>query len=115
MANILPPAPPIPRTKEQQQTAYSNASFWTDWYSKLREIINEINTNISGLVTKASGDLPGGYPVLDDSARINTEKDIVVNDDTQGLILKSNNGTYFRIKVSNVGALSTTNLGSTLP
>lgn len=115
MAISLPPAPPVPRTKEQQQTAYSNASFWTDWYEKLRSIINEINTNLSGLVTKASGDLAGGYPVLDDSARINTEKDIVVNDDTQGLILKSPDGTYFRIQVSNIGVLSTTNLGSTLP
>lgn len=115
MAILLPPAPPVPRTKEQQQTAFSNASFWTDWYTKLREVINEINTNLSGLVTKASGDLPGGYPVLDDVGRINTEKDIVINDEKQGLILKAPNGTYFRLTVNNGGSISTSNLGSTLP
>jgi hypothetical protein len=115
MPLFLPPAPPVPRTKEQQQTAFSNAAFWTDWYTKLREVINEINTSISGLVTTASGDLPGGYPVLDDVGRINTEKDIVVNDSTQGIILKSDSGNYFRIVVSGSGTLSTIGLGSTLP
>ena len=66
-------------------------------------------------MTTSSGDLPGGYPVLDDAARINTEKDIIVNDPTKGVILKSDAGTYFRIVVSDSGTLSTINLGTTLP
>lgn len=115
MSTILPPAPPVPRTKEQQQTAYSNAAFWTDWYTKLREVVNQINENLTGFLTTASGDAPGGYPVLDASARINTEKDIVINDSNQGVILKAPSGNYFRLKVSDVGTLSTINLGSTLP
>lgn len=36
----LPPAPPVPRNEAQQQTAYTNASYWTDWYEKLRYIVN---------------------------------------------------------------------------
>lgn len=45
--SFLPPAPPVPRNPKQQQTAYSNASFWSDWYEKLRNIINNIGSNVN--------------------------------------------------------------------
>lgn len=115
MALLLPPAPPIPRTKEQQQTAYSNASFWTDWYEKLRGVINEIQTNLGDIVYRALGNQPYGYPLLDEDARIKMETDIVIDDAGVGLVLKSESGTYFRFTVNDVGGLITTNLGTTLP
>ena len=115
MKQVLPPAPPVPRTKEQQQTAFSNAAFWTDWYTKLREVIQEIQTNLGDIVYRALGNQPYGYPLLDEDARINMETDIVINDSAVGLVLKSENGTYFRFTVNDVGGLITTNLGTTLP
>jgi len=41
--------------------------------------------------------------------------DIVVETDTRGFILKAPNGNYWRIQVDNLGILTTTNLGNTLP
>lgn len=119
MAYELPPAPPVPRTKDQQATAYSNATFWSDWYNKLREIVNNIQANISGLVSKVEANIPLGYAALNTETRIevgaDTVDDLIVDDSTQGLVLKSPDGHYFRASISNAGTLSWTNLGTTKP
>lgn len=119
MAYTLPPAPPVPRTKEQQQTAYSNASYWSDWYNKVREIINLINVNIAGLVSKSEANIPLGYAALNLDTRIevgaDVTDDLIVDDTTRGLVLKSPGGTYFRAQISDAGVLSWVNLGSSKP
>ena len=123
MSYTLPPTPPVPRTKEQQLNAYSNASFWNDWYNKLREIVNSIDKLIAagtaGFVTSASANTPGGYPILDSNIRVNTGIDsieyIISDDTTKGLVLKSPNGTYFKANMSDLGVLTWTNLGTTKP
>lgn len=119
MAYSLPPAPPVPRTKEQQQTAYSNGSYWSDWYNKLREIINEIETHISGLVSKSEANIPLGYAALNADTRIevgvDTVDDIIVDDNLHGLVLKSPSGTYFRATISDLGVVTWANLGTTKP
>lgn len=119
MAFTLPPAPPVPRNKEQQATAFSNASFWSSWYEQLRTIVNEITANIANVITTAQGNVPGGYPVIDANGRINTSIDtvgyIVADSSTTGVILKSPSNIYFRLNVSDTGVLSTTNMGTTKP
>lgn len=119
MAYSLPPAPPVARTAQQQQTAYSNASFWSDWYNKLRDIVNQIQTNIAGLVSKSEANIALGYAALNAQTRIevgaDVTDDLIVDDSNKGLVLKSPNGTYFRATINNSGVVSWANLGTTKP
>jgi hypothetical protein len=45
----------------------------------------------------------------------NDTRDLLVDDSSKGLILKSPDGHYWRVKVSNAGALTTTDLGTSKP
>jgi hypothetical protein len=65
---------------------------------------------------------PGPLPanlhawLLEMARRINNDKlDLMVDDDTKGLILQSANGHYWRVTVSNAGALVITDLGTDKP
>lgn len=62
---------------------------WKDWLKAIRKFLN--------------------YPIL--------ENDIVFTDATKGIILKDTQGTphYWRVTVSNVGALVITDLGTSYP
>jgi hypothetical protein len=46
---------------------------------------------------------------------VDAKDDLVVDDNTQGLVLKSPNGHYWRVTVGDTGTLSTTDLGTTKP
>lgn len=119
MALLLPPPPPVPRTKDQQATAYTNSSFWVDWYTKLRDIINIIQKNIEGIVTTSQANIVDGYPKLNENTRIivgvETDDDLVITDSGRGLVLRSDAGDYFRVTVSDGGSLVVTNIGTTIP
>lgn len=41
--------------------------------------------------------------------------DVLVNDSSRGLILRSPNGNYWRATIDNAGAVTWTNLGATPP
>lgn len=156
---LLPPAPPIPRNKEQQQTAYSNASFWSNWYEQLRYIVNNIGGTINhndllsiqgGSATEryhltatqatdltdagdttlhyhsrhedsANKNAANGYAGLNASSRttkgVDTTDDIIIDLATKGLVLKDTQGTphYWRVTISTLGALTTTDLGTSKP
>jgi len=62
---------------------------WKDWLKAIRKFLN--------------------HPVLDN--------DIVFTDTTKGIILKDSQATphYWRVTISNVGAIVTTDLGTTYP
>ncbi len=47
--------------------------------------------------------------------RLDTTRDVIVDDATKGLVLKSPDGHYWRVLVDNAGALSQTDLGTTKP
>ena len=48
--------------------------------------------------------------------RVNNDKlDLLVDDNTKGLILQSPDGHYWRVTISNAGALTTTDLGTDKP
>jgi len=117
--NLLPPAPPVPRNKEAQATAYTNASFWSNWYEQLRSIVNKINQDLSSFVTLSMANTVGGYAAIDTAGRINVGVDtpghVILDTTTNGLILKSPSGNYWRINVSDGGVISAANIGTTKP
>lgn len=61
----------------------------------------------------------GGYAGLNKVSRTvrgaDTVDDLIVDDAAHGLILKSPNGHYWRLSVSNVGVVLATDLGTTKP
>jgi len=138
MADILPPTPVgVP----------PGHSFWNDWYEKLRAVVNQgaisvlwnnidfAGSNLTSIGTRAHNSLQsvqggsaGEYYHLTSDQRteatatrstrgVDTLDDIVVDDATQGLVLKDTQGTphYWRITVDNTGTLVITDLGTTKP
>lgn len=63
--DFLPPAPPVPRNPQQQQTAFSNASYWNDWYEQLRNIVNLIAKGISWTLLTDTPTTLAGYGITD--------------------------------------------------
>jgi len=128
MADILPPAP-----VDAPFASYN----WTDWYRKVRDAINQSTevawAIITGTPTTLSGygitdaqnisgkDAVSGYAGLNASSRItkgvDTTDDIIVDLATKGLVLKDTQGTphYWRVTISTLGVLTTTDLGTTKP
>lgn len=138
MADILPPTPVgVP----------PGHSFWNDWYEKLRAVVNQgaisvlwnnINftgSNITDIGSRAHNSLQSfqggsggeyyhltsGQHTETTAARstrgVDTSDDVIVDDSTQGLVLKDTQGTphYWRITVDNTGTLVITDLGTTKP
>lgn len=46
---------------------------------------------------------------------VDTVDDVIVDSNTKGVVLRSPDGNYWRLTVSNVGAVSATSLGATKP
>jgi hypothetical protein len=115
------------------------SGLWNDWIEKIRSIVNglltEINwTVITGKPTTIAGygitdpieyttnkNVVSGYAGLNASSRttkgVDATDDLIVDLATKGLVLKDTQGTphYWRITISNVGALVITDLGTTKP
>lgn len=62
---LLPPAPPVPKNKDQQQTAYQNATFWSNWYEQLRTLVNNISQGLSWTVITDKPTTLAGYGITD--------------------------------------------------
>lgn len=128
--------PPIPY--DRPQTSYE----WIDWYTKLINLINSgtQHNQLPGLQGGTSGeyyhltsaqystiqyttakDAASGYAGLNASSRttkgVDTTDDVIIDLATKGLVLKDTQGTphYWRVTISNIGALVTTDLGTTKP
>jgi hypothetical protein len=75
----------------------------------------------TGYQKESEKDAASGYAGLNSASRITkgaiTTDDLVINLATKGLVLKDTQGTphYWRITISNVGALVITDLGTTVP
>jgi len=111
--------------------------FWNDWIEKIRVFINDFQTNglawtnITGKPTTLAGygitdaqnisgkDAANGYAGLNASSRIvkgvDTTDDIIIDNSAKGPVLKSPNGHYWRATISNAGAVTWTDLGTTKP
>lgn len=129
MANLLPPLP---------VGVAPGSSYWNDWYEKLRTLVNSFATGIpfsliTGKPTTLSGygitdaqnisgkNVANGYAGLNAVTRttkgVDAQDDLIVDLATKGLVLKDTQGTphYWRITISNVGALVITDVGTTKP
>lgn len=101
-------------------------SYWNDWYEKLRNLVNggffSVDwDNVFNRPTTLSG-----YGITDAATKngsnrmnlgVDTTDDVIVDDATNGLVLKDTQGTphYWRITISNVGVPVITDLGTTKP
>jgi hypothetical protein len=72
-----------------------------------RELATIVNGNIADTIadTGSSRNRNGS----------DTTDDIIIDNADAGLVLKSPDGDYWRIQVTNLGALTITNLGATKP
>ena len=130
-SNLIPPIP---------VSAVPGSFFWNDWIEKLRSFINDVQvngfswTNITGKPTTLAGygitdpveltthkDAASGYAGLSSQSRIikgvKTTDDVIIDLATKGLVLKDTQGSphYWRLTISNVGAIVITDLGTTAP
>jgi hypothetical protein len=113
--------PPIPYDRPQ------NSFEWVDWFVKLRETISSIPTDHNTLTNIQGGDTNDYFHLkeVDYDAVVgprvtkgtDTTDDLIVDDATNGLVLKDTQGTphYWRVTVDNTGALVTTDLGTSKP
>jgi hypothetical protein len=115
------------------------SSYWSDLYERIRFLVNQQLESISwdiltGTPTTLAGygitdpvelttnkDAASGYAGLSSQSRITkgvkTTDDVIIDLATKGLVLKDTQGTphYWRVTISTVGALVTTDLGTTAP
>jgi len=116
MPNVLPPTP-----WDMPPTSFE----WTDWYAKLRAFVNSTSTDHNQLTNIQGGTAAEYYHLTQanynalSGTRItkgtDTTDDVIVDSTTKGLVLKSPNGRYWRASISNLGALTWTDLGTTKP
>ena len=127
MPNQIGPIPP---------SVPPGSAIWNQMYDRIRILINtgQVVTswsNITGTPTTLAGygitdaqatsakDAASGYAGLNSSSRItkgvDTTDDITTDSTTKGPVLKSPNAHYWRATISNAGALTWTDLGTTKP
>jgi hypothetical protein len=112
------------------------SSYWSDLYERIRFLVNQLLASISwstitGTPTTLAGygitdgqntsakDQASGYAGLNSVSRItkgvDTTDDVITDSTTKGPVMKSPNGHYWRATISNVGAVTWTDLGTTKP
>ena len=79
-----------------------------------RELATSLNNLIDAYSGLDSGGSGGGNSNRWGSG-IDTTDDVVIDDSDSGLVLKSPDGHYWRFQVTDLGALTTTDLGTTKP
>lgn len=126
-SNLIPPMP---------TGVLPGSAYWNDWIEKLRTLINNLSSGLSwsvitGTPTTLSGygitdaqvlsqkNQANGYAGLDANSRVTkgvkTTDYVIVDSTTAGLTLKSPNGHYWVATISNAGALTWTDVGTTSP
>jgi hypothetical protein len=121
MANLIPPQP---------TGSLPGEGAWNDWIEKIRSLVNNL---IQGFVNHNDlQNIQGGlaseryhldntdYTALSGTRTnkgVDTTDDVIVDDATNGLVLKDTQGTphYWRVTVNNTGTLVITDLGTTKP
>lgn len=114
------------------------SGYWNDWYEKLRTLINSFAngfpfSSLTGTPTTLVGygitdaeklankNTANGYAGLNSGGRVtkglDVSDDLVIDLASKGLVLKDTQGTphYWRITISNLGVLTSTDLGTTKP
>ncbi len=105
------------------------SSYWNDWIEKIRTIVNALSTSlahndlqsIQGGSSTERYHLTAAQHTSTTATRsprgVDTTDDIIVDLATKGLVLKDTQGTphYWRLTVTTLGVLVTTDLGTTKP
>ena len=117
---------------------HPGSSYWSDLYERIRFLVNNLLSAISwGTITGTPTTLAGygitdaealahknavsGYAGLNAASRttkgVDTTDYIISDDATKGVVLKDTAGTshYWRLNVSTIGVITTTDLGTTKP
>jgi len=82
---------------------------------ELSVLWRELATSLNALLVAFEGlDISAGNQNRWGSG-VDTTDDVIIDDSDAGLVLKSPDGDYWRIQVTNAGALTVTNLGATKP
>jgi len=82
---------------------------------ELSVLWRELATSLNALLVAFQGlDTSGGNQNRWGSG-VDTTDDVIIDDSDAGLVLKSPDGDYWRVQVTNAGALTVTNLGATKP
>ena len=138
MADILPPAPINEPPKSYAWVDWyvklrdlinrtAGGVAWSDidfTGSSLSDLVTRLHNTLQGLQGGSAGEynhLTNAQLATVTSARSNrgvdTTDDVIIDLATKGLVLKDTQGTphYWRVTISNVGALVTTDLGTTKP
>ena len=96
-----------------------NPFFPTEIFALCRELgvlWRELATTVNTLINAFNGiDTGGGGGGNRWGSGVDTTDDVIIDDSDSGLVLKSPDGDYWRIQVTNAGALTITNLGATKP
>jgi hypothetical protein len=127
---------PTPLIPPMPNGTIPGSAYWNDWIEKLRSLVNGFAngisfSNITGKPTTLVGygitdgqninqkDQPNGYAGLNAATRVDkgltTTDYIIANSSTQGFTMKSPNGHYWVATISNAGAVSWTDVGTTSP
>jgi hypothetical protein len=92
------------------------SGMWNDWIEKIRSIVNTFQADFE---LTSNRDVNGGYAGLNSVGRIvkgvDTTDDVIIDNDTKGLVLKSPNAHYWRVEISDAGLVTWTDLGTTKP
>jgi hypothetical protein len=79
-----------------------------------RELASSLNNLIEAYSGVDSGGSGGGTSNRWGSG-IDTTDDVIIDDSDSGLVLKSPDGHYWRVQVTNAGALTITDVGTSKP
>jgi hypothetical protein len=78
-----------------------------------RELATSLNQLVDAYLGTDSGGSGGGGNRW--GSGVDTTDDVIIDNSDAGLVLKSPNGHYWRFQVTDLGALTTTDLGTTKP
>ncbi len=127
MSGLIPPQP---------VGVVPGAPYWNDWIEKLRTLVNSVATSfpwslITGTPTTLAGygitdaqavsqkNTANGYAGLNTVSRTTKGVDsidyIIADSSTVGFTMKSPNGHYWVATISNAGAVTWTDVGTTKP
>ena len=82
---------------------------------ELSVLWRELATSLNSLLVAFEGlDTSGGNRNRWGSG-VDTTDDVIIDNSDAGLVLKSPDGDYWRVQVTNAGALTVTNIGATKP
>ena len=130
MANAFPIPPTYAPIIERDQSSgkESFSSLWLQWFLDVARYFQALTGTTHNALNGLQGGTPGEYYHFTSAAYaalsgtrtlkgVQATDDLIVDNNAKGLVLKDAQATphYWRVTISNVGALIITDLGTTIP